>query len=237
MFSTMCGRIKRALAVLHFGLLILRWCGLRLFLHKMAHQLYARWIYLVVTAQLDQPLLPPSDFKCTVSLATSDDIKELFNRLHTESPEGRYQLLVRKSYHELGIGDCYVSRTAVTNEICAVRWLITPESVKKLGWEDRYPLEEDEYTTENVYTFERYRRLGSEIASSSLVLDIVKKQGFKRARAYIDKTNISSLKMSEKSGDKVCERILVRRFLFRETRKTLQRYDPPVTATEVLEMK
>jgi len=66
--------------------------------------------------------------------------------------------------------------------------------------------------------------------------EIIRKLGFKRAKAYIDETNISSLKMSEKSGDKVCERVLIRRFLFHDTRKTLQRYDPPVTASEALEM-
>ena len=98
MFRKMIRKITRALAVVRFGLLILRWCVLRLSLNKMIHQLYARWIYIVVTARLDRPL-PPSDFKCTVSLATSDDIKELFSGINTESPAGRYQRLIRKRYH------------------------------------------------------------------------------------------------------------------------------------------
>jgi len=144
---------------------------------------------------------------------------------------------MRKWYHEIGIGNCYISRVAESNEICSVRWVIIPENVKKLGWEARYPLEEDEITTENVYTFEKYRRLGSEIATSNILQEVFRKLGYIRSRAYINVTNIASLRMSEKSGDKVCERILVRRFLFHDTRKTLQRYNPPVTATEAMVLK
>lgn len=227
MFHTATTKVRRAFAVVRFGLLILRWCGPRLFLRKMAHQIYGRTIFLVTKGPLDEPKLP-SSFQCTVSLASPADVEELFSRLHHESPEGRYQLLVRKWYHERGLGDCYITRAADTNEICMVRWLITPEHVKRLGWEDRFPLEEDEYTSENIYTFKRYRRVGAGKASSILMTEIIRQLGFKRYKCYTDETNILTLKWSERAGDKVYERILERHFLFRVTRKTLAIYAPPI---------
>lgn len=236
MFLKTIRTINHLFIALYIGFLVIRWCGIRLFLQKILHQIYARWIYLVVVIPLDNPL-PSSDYKCTVSLAKSEDIRELFSGLNTESPEGRYQLLMRKWYHELGIGDCYISRDAETNEICAVRWVITPRNVSDLRWEDKYPLEEDELTTENVYTFEKYRRLGVELASSIILQKVFRNFGYNRSKSYIDETNIPSLKMSEKNGDKICAKVLVRRFLFYDTRKILQIYDPPVTATEIFEMK
>jgi hypothetical protein len=227
MFNTLTIKVRNAFTVVRFGLLILRWCGLRIFVSKTLHQLYGQAIFLVVVKQIDREQLP-SDFKCTVSLASPDDMKELFSGLRTESPEGRYQLLVRKWYHERGFGDCYIVRAVDTNEICGVRWLITQEHIKQLGWEDRFPLEEDEYISENAYTVEKYRRAGSAVAASNIMEEIVLQRGFKRYKYYIDETNIPSLKWSEKYGDKASERILERHLLFHINRKTLERYDPPV---------
>jgi hypothetical protein len=227
MFNTLTRKVKNAFTVVRFGLLILRWCGLRIFVSKTLHQLYGRAVFLVVAKQVDREQLP-SDFKCTVSLASPNDMKELFSALRTESPEGRYQLLVRKWYHERGFGDCYIVRAVDTKEICGVRWLITQEHVKQLGWEDRFPLEEDEYISENAYTFENYRRNGSAVAASNIIKDIVNQLGFKRYKYYIDETNIPSLKWSKRYGDKASERILESHFLFRISRKILEQYNPPV---------
>ena len=119
MLSKMFQKVKRTFIIVIFGLRILRWCGPRVFLRKMANQLYGRTIFLVTIGQLDAPR-PPSSFQCTVSLASPDDVDELFRGLHHENPEGRYQLLVRKWYHERGLGDCYVTRATATNEICTV---------------------------------------------------------------------------------------------------------------------
>ena len=227
MFRKMAKRIKRAFTVVIFGLRILRWCGLRVFLRKMANQLYGRTIFLMTTGQVDAPR-PASAFRCTTNLASPDDAEELFGKLRDESPDGRYQLLVRKWYHERGFGACYISRTTDTNEICTVRWVVTPEHVKQLGWEDRFPLAEDQIMFENLYTFEKYRREGARSASALQVRKIVQQQGYKRTRGYTDETNIPQLNWGEKTGNKVYARILERHFLFRVTRKTLEQYDPPI---------
>jgi hypothetical protein len=193
----------------------------------MAHQLYGRTIFLVTLKQFDRPQLL-SDFKCSVKLASADEVKELFNGLYSESPEGRYQLIVRQWYHESGFGDCYIARAVDTNEICGVQWLVTSEHVRRMGIGDRFPLADDEYMSENVYIFTKYRRVGAAIAISNAIREIGQQLGFRRYRYYTDEANIPSLKWGEKDGDLVYERILERHFLFRITRKTLERYDPPI---------
>ena len=227
MFRNVARRVERAFTVLIFGIRMLRLCGLRLFLRKTVNQIYGRTIFLVTTGQVDAPR-PASEFRCTTNLASPDDTKELFRELRHESSEGRYQLLVRKWYHERGLGDCYITRTIDTNEICAVRWVVTPEHVKRLGWEDRFPLAEDEIMFENLYTFERYRREGARTAAAHQVRKMVLQQSFIRNRGYVDETNIPQLKWGEKTGGKVRARVLERHFLFRTTRKTLEQYDPPI---------
>jgi len=150
----MITRIKHAFAVLRFGLLVLRYTGLWAALQKLLHQLHGRVVFLGVVRQF-QGAVPPPSFENVVARATPDDVREVFNRLDRESAEGRYQLLVRKWYHERGFGDCYVTRTSGTNEICFVCWMVTPLHVRALSWENRFPVEHDTVLLENVYTFER----------------------------------------------------------------------------------
>ncbi|UCB42558.1 MAG: hypothetical protein JSV77_08895 [Dehalococcoidales bacterium] len=236
MFSWIATKARRVFAVVHFGLLILRWCGFRMFITKTLHQLYGRTVFLVTTGQLDNPL-PPSDFKCTVKLASPNDVKELFSGIHTESPEGRYQLLVRKWYHERGYGDCYVTRTDDTNEICHVRWVVTAKHVRQTGWEDRFPLDEDEAMAENQYTFERFRRGGGRRATALQLREIVRQLGYTHSRGYTDVTNIEQRRHGENISAMVRARILERHFLFRVTHKTLEQYDPPVPMITLRDIK
>ncbi|UCB42936.1 MAG: hypothetical protein JSV77_10905 [Dehalococcoidales bacterium] len=178
-----------------------------------------------------------SDFKCIVKLASPDEVKELFNGLRTESPEGRYQLLVRKWYHEQGFGDCYITIADDTKEICAVRWLITPGHIRKLGWEDRFPLDEDEVMDENLYTFERYRRKGVRLASASPMRKIVLQLGYTCYRGYTDVTNKEQRRHQEQEGSPISAILLERHILFRVTRKILERYDPPIPRTAFPDIK
>ena len=55
-----------------------------------------------------------------MSLASPENVEELFSKLCYESPQGRYLLLGHKWYHERGFGDCYVTRATDSNEICFV---------------------------------------------------------------------------------------------------------------------
>jgi len=236
MFRKAIKKVKRILSIVYFGLLILRWCGPRLFVRKMAHQLYGRTIFLV-TVQTPDHHKHQVDFDCTVNLATSEDVKELFNSLHTESPKGRYELLVRKWYHEQGFGDCYITRTANTNEICAVRWLVNSEHIRKLGWEDRFPLDKDEYMSENLYTFERYRHQGVRLASASRFRNIVLQLGYSHNKGYTDVTNEDQRRHQEQEGSPISAVIIERHFLFHVIRKIVERYDPPIPRTALPNIK
>ncbi|UCB43347.1 MAG: hypothetical protein JSV77_01485 [Dehalococcoidales bacterium] len=223
----MVTRARRVFAIVRFGLLVLRWCGLRIFLRKMVHQLYGQTVFLITTGQLGNLGLS-SSFQCTVSLASPDDVEELFSKLSQESPEGRYQLLVRKWYHELGFGDCYVSRASDTNEICVVCWFVTSRHIEQLRWEDRFSIEEEEIMIENVYVFERYRGTGAHATFGRLVWEMARQLGYRYRKAYIDETNIPERRFMEKNNSRVSARILERHILLCVTRKTLERYAPSI---------
>ncbi len=226
----MVNLVRRAGGVLRYGLLVLRWCGLRVFLRKLLHQLYGRTVFLVEEGRLDDAD-SPSSFRGTVSRATPAEVDELFRGLRRESRQGRYQLLIRKRYHERGFGDCIIVRASDTGEICAVRWMVTPGHIRRLGWESLFPLEEDQVMLENSYTLERYRRQGVKTAALPQCRDIAIGLGFTRTKGYLDEANIPTLTSAEKQGGLMSARVIERHTLFRVTREIIQRYDPPIPIT------
>lgn len=140
-----------------------------------------------------------------------------------------YELLVRKWQHERGLGTCYIARITDTNEMCNIRWLVTSKSAREAGLEHRLPpLKEDEASMENVYTLERFRRKGIQTASARQVEALARAQGFRRVVSQVAADNIPSLRSNRSRGHKVRERVLERHLLFRVTRRTLDRFDPPV---------
>ena len=121
-----------------------------------------------------------------------------------------------------------MARAVDTREICGVRWLVTPAHIKMIGWEDRFPLDEDQVMMENSYTLEKYRRQGVKTAFIPLIREIARNLGFTRTKGYLDETNIPQVLSDQKDGDLVSARVLERHILFRVTRKVLERYDPPI---------
>ena len=223
-------RAKRAFAVLRFGLLVLRYAGLWVALQKLGHQIYGKTIFLSLVKQLDEEdsSLPFSE-ECVAAPASPQEVEEFFENIRGESREGRYQLLVRKWYHERGLGRCYITRTSDTNEMCNVRWLVTAKDMIKAGFVGRLPnLREDEVNLENVYTLERFRSRGIQTASALQVQKSVTEQGFSRIVGQVAEDNIPSLKSNKRRGNQVFERVLERHLLFDVNRKVLERYDPPI---------
>ncbi len=221
------GAAARALAILRYGLLTLWYAGLRVFLNQTWHQVYGNTTFLVTTKRLADPMAE-SPFRCVVSRATRQDVDDLFREMQRESRAARYQLLARRWYHERGFGDCYITRTADTGEVCNVRWIVTPAHIRAMGWEDRFPLEDDEVMLENVYTLERFRRQGVQIASVTQSRAIALEMGFRRTRGYADESNVPQLWSLRKQGAWVSARLLERHRLFRVTRTVLERFDPPI---------
>lgn len=229
-FRALYSKARRAIAVFRIGLLTLRLAGPRIFLQKLKNQLYGRTVFFVTARQLDDPNFP-STFKCIVSQACPEEVEELFREMYHESQNGRHELIIRKWYHNRGFGDCYITRASDTDEICNVRWIVTPEHIKRLGWEARFPLEDDEVMLENVYTFEKYRKMGARTASVNQAREIVKRRGFKRTKGYVAEDNIPQLRLNQREGSKISAKVVDRHFLFRFNRKTLEQYDPPIPIT------
>lgn len=159
--------------------------------------------------------------------ASPEDVKEFFNQMRNESDEGKYQLLVRKWYHDRGFGTPYVTKALETNEICSIRWMITAQDIDRAGFANRFPkLDKDEYMSENVYTLERFRNKG--VQTSSQTREIARSMGFKRNKGFVAEDNVPELRFLHRRGRRVCEKVLERHLLFRVTRKTIERYDPPI---------
>ena len=110
-------------------------------------------------------------------------MKEVFQKIKTESKESAYELIQRKMFYDSGFHNCYVARTADTNELCHINWLLSSEdnNVRSRGFRSQLPrLKEDELLVENFFTFEKYRgnRLMASVIGQSL--EMARSKGFKR---------------------------------------------------------
>ncbi|UCB42155.1 MAG: hypothetical protein JSV77_06700 [Dehalococcoidales bacterium] len=226
MLKVLLTKLRRVVSVVHFGLLTLRYAGLRFALRKLAHQLYSRTVFLYSEGDINISPPPPRFLSITVR-ATEEDVQEIFNQMNNESNAGKYDLLIRKWYHERGIGTPYVQKTTDTNEVCSIRWVMTARDIENAGLQNRYPeLKEDEMMFENTYVLERFRDKG--IHSSSNMGELMAGLGFKRSKAFIAENNIPQLHYMRRRDRRVYARVMEHHFLFRVTRKTLERYNPPI---------
>lgn len=231
MFRKVTAVIRHAFDVLWYGLLVLRYAGLRTMLQKIIHQVYAKTTFLVVKRSLDI-LYPPSSFRGVLSVASQTDIREFFSLINKEDREFRYQLLIRKWYHQKGVGTAYVLRDADTSELCHIRWFVTKADIEKSGFTDRYlELKEDEVVIENSYTLEKYRGKGVQHTCAKLGDEVLRQQGFRWGIGYIADDNLPSLRSAKIRDNMVFAKTLERHTLFRVNRKTLERYDPPIPIT------
>lgn len=225
-FRALYNKVDHTISVVRFGLLILRYAGLRFVLRKLAHQLYSHTVFLYSEGDISVSPSPPRFSTITVR-ATEDDVQEVFDQMRNESNTGKYDLLIRKWYHERGLGTPYVQKTIDTNEVCSIRWVVKAQDIEKAGLKNRYPeLREIEMMFENPYVLERFRDKG--IHSSSNMGELMAGLGFKRSKVFIAEGNIPQLHYMRRRGRTVYARVLERHFLFRVTRKTLERYDPPI---------
>ncbi len=222
------GWARRSLAAIRCGLLILVLAGPRIFVAKLAHQLYSRTTMLGVVRDLSEPL-PPASFACVVEPATGEDMAALARQVRLESREGRYQLLVRLWYHERGFGECHVTRSADTGELRYVQWLVTAEQLREIGWETRFSgLQEDEVLLENLYTLEKFRRRGVRQASFTLAAEACLERGFRRFKGWTFAENVPNILADRKENWLMFERLEERHTLFRVSRRVVESYDPPI---------
>lgn len=229
-FQELLSSIKRALAVIRFGLLTLRYAGPKVALRKLGHQIYGSTIFLYYVREHKETRVSPITFPLRTVLASEEDLKEFFEQANRESNDGKYQILTRKWYHERGFGTPYVHKTLDTDEICGIQWLVTDKDIERAGFKGRFPeLKENECLIENAYTLERFR--GKGIQASSKMREIMLSMGLIWMKGFVAEDNIPALRLLKRLEGKIFERVLERHILFRVSRKTLERYDPPVPFT------
>lgn len=220
-------KVSRIFILIKYGMLTWLYAGPRIASRELAHRLYYKKVFFGTIKDLHDPEPPPS-FPGYVRIASTHDMRELYQAMKSESRESRYQLLQRLYLHERGFGDCYIMRTMDTNEICFVKWFVTPSQLTNMGWTGRFPgLPADTVMSENVYTFERFRQKGVHRASYWYTRDLCLAQGFRYMGGFTPEDNIPELISIEKRGWKVFNRVLMRHFLFRVTSRILESYEPP----------
>lgn len=199
------------------------WIALR----ELARQIYSQKVSYGTSKDLHESD-PPAHFPGYIRIASEDDMKELRRVIKGESRESRYQLLMRLYLHQRGFGDCYVMRTRDTNEVCFVKWLVTPTQLSNMGWTDRFPgVPHNMILSENVYTFEKFRQKGVLTASYYYTKEQCLAQGFKYLGGYVAEDNFPELITLDKRGFKVYNRVLMKHLLFRVTVRLLESYEPP----------
>ena len=215
---------KRIRGSIYYGALLLKIGGLKIFLIQLKRQIYSRSSQIGLALNLQETNIPKieANIKYTLKLASKEDMDEVLQKAKSESKDMVQKLLFRRWMYEDGYHNCYIARTADTNEICIIAFTIYPEDDKKVegrfrNWFSR--LQEDEAILEGAYTFEKFR--GNRLHPSIITdrLRICKERGYKWALGYIEEKNAASLKGAERTGFKRFGKVPELKFLFFTFRK------------------
>ncbi len=217
--------LMRALGWVRYGILVLKLGGVAAFFHELKRGIYSTDTYIGVEMDLDTEIVQvPSKVKYSLRVASEADMREVFRKMKSESKKSTIELIIRQFFYESGFHNCYVARTADTNELCYVTWMLTSKDndLASHRFGSRFSvLKENEVLLAHRYTFEKYR--GNKIAPSVdlQLCEMARKNGFEREIGYSAADNLASLKASETAGHKPFETIRVRRLLFVATRERL----------------
>ena len=218
-------KLNPAVSKVRYGILLIKNGGLRVFWHHLKRQIYSRITFWVLerNLQADNGHIP-CGVQYSLHPALWEDIEEALQVSKSESPEAVYDLIQRKWFCESGFYDCYIARTADTNDPCYIQWLVTSANVHMVsrGFRCRFPrLREDEVLVENVFTFEKYRGKGVMPSAIDVLSRLARRKGFKRMLTCVREDNTYSLRGFEKAGFKKFGEIRETRFLFSSRRKQL----------------
>ena len=199
--------IKRLWYLLYFGIILFKDTDLKIFFNQFKRQIYSHSSQVGLFLNLNEYEFPTIEtgIKYTLNLATKEDMDEVMKKAKSESKEMLQKLLFRRWMFEDGYRNCYVARTADTNDICTVAFIIFPTDNTKVEGKFRnwfVKLRPDEAILEGAYTFEKYR--GNRLHPAIIIdrLRICKQQGIKWVLGYIEENNEASLKGAERAGFK-----------------------------------
>jgi GNAT superfamily N-acetyltransferase len=208
---------------MRYAILLIRIDGAILFFSHLKGQIFHRYAFLSLQKNLDTKSLPiPCEVRYSLQLASDKDMQEMIEMARAEGKESAYELIGRKLFYDSGFRDCYVARSADTNELCFIQWMISPQVCQGLyrDFGNMLPrLESTDLWMENSYTFKKYR--GKKLYPAVLVdlAHIARDKGFKRILTYVREDNIASIKGCERAGFQVFGRGTEVKFLFSTRRK------------------
>ena len=217
--------LDSAFRKVRYGILLIKNGGLWLFWHHLKRQIYSRTTFWVLerNLQTDNGHIP-CGVQYSLHPASREDMEEALQISKSESRKAAYDLIQRKWFYESGFHDCYVARTADTNDLCHIQWLVSSadEQVVSRGFRGRFPrLREDEVLVENVFTFEKYRGKGIMPSAIDALSRMARGKGFKRMLTCVSEDNTYSLRGFERAGFRKFDEIRETRFLFSIRRKQL----------------
>lgn len=201
----MKSRLERIVTRIRYVVLLLRLAGIMIFLKLLLRQIYSKSVQVGFTMDLQKTDIPvvEAKLKYNLRLATQEDMDEILQLAKSESKAMAQKLIYRRLIWEDGYRNCYIARTADTNEICFTQFTIFAEDAKivKGGFNNWFPkLEKGEALIEGAYTFEKFRGNRIHPAVTAEQLRICKEKGVKRMLAHVKKNNTDSLKGTERAG-------------------------------------
>ena len=145
---------------------------------------------------------------------TADDFEAIRQQVCHTKGKDRKELAYRVYYYQLGFKQAYCVKA--DQKIAYLQWIIYPEDNEMLQkqFPGRYPaIHPSQVLLENAFTFPDNRGLGYYYYISSLLLEQVKREGYKFALSYVQTDNLDSLKSTLRMGFQITQIYQERRFL------------------------
>lgn len=143
----------------------------------------------------------------------SFEIEALYDQLSRLTYDDKRELLQRIDFYESGFRNCYA--LDVDRSLAYLQWIIYPTENEII--QNKYKglllaLRETEVAIEDAFTFPEYRGRGFMAYASWQLLQMAKKEGYRRGVTYIRKDSIHSLNVLMNVGFTTTK--LVREFKF-----------------------
>lgn len=197
---------KRVFRMACGAMVLLKIGGPKVFLRQFRRQIYRRDIEVGLVMDMEVGN-SPKPIKCGINYhiqtATEEDMNEVMVKAKTESNQSVQFLVHRRWLYDCGFRSWYIARTRFNNALCHMQCVIRPEDndLVERSFKNWFPQQkEDEVLIDGVYTFETFRGMGLFTAVLNEVCEIIREEGYRRIKTYIEKNNVTSIKGFERVG-------------------------------------